>query len=432
MLDIQFVRDNPKLVEEKSKQKGCDVNVPELLRVDEERRALLADLEAVRAERNVHSALQKGGKPDAAAVEKGKELKERVTLMEQKLAPLELDLKVLLNTIPNMPVDDVPIGTSEEDNVVTSQWGEKPVFDFKPKQAWEISSSRNMLDQERAAKISGSRFVFIKGDLVRLNHALITWAMDQLCDENVIRSIIRENNLKIAVKPFVPVLPPVMLRTDVYEATGRLKPGDVTYKIEQDDLWLIGSAEHTMCAMYQNEILPKQDLPIRYAGYSTSFRREAGTYGKDEKGTFRNHQFDKIELEVFSDQESGLDEHLFLIAVQEHLLRKLGLHYRVVNKCTADIGDPNARGVDLDCWMPGQDAYREISSADFMTDYQARGLKTRYKDNDGQVKFVHTNDATGLVLSRIPIAIIEQNQTKDGEIVLPEVLRPYMGGREKI
>lgn len=432
MLDIQFIRENPELVAEKSKQKGCDVNIKELLRVDEERRIVLSRLEEARAERNNHSDSLKAGKPELADIEKGKQLKEQVTLLEHQLAPLEHDVQQLLKAVPNMPVEDVPIGSSEDDNVVVKHWGEKPKFSFTPKQAWEITQSRGMLDQERAAKISGSRFVFVKGDLVRLNWALMNWVMDALCDEKVIAHIIESNKLDIAVKPFVPVLPPVMLRTEVYEATGRLKPGDVTYKIEQDDVWLIGSAEHTMCAMYQNEILPANELPIRYAGYSTSFRREAGTYGKDEKGTFRNHQFDKIELEIFSDDTTGLQEHLFLIAVQEYLMQQLNLHYRVLNKCTADIGEPNARGVDIDCWMPGQDAFREVSTADYMTDYQARGLKTRYRDANNQIKFVHTNDATGLVLSRIPIAIIEQNQNEDSTFNVPEVLRPYMGGKERI
>jgi seryl-tRNA synthetase len=206
----------------------------------------------------------------------------------------------------------------------------------------------------------------------------------------------------------------------------------VTYKIEQDDLWLNASAEHTLCTMYWNEILPEESLPIRYLGYSTSFRREAGTYGKDAEGIFRMHQFDKLEMEVFSTGETGLAEHKLLIAIQEYLVQQLGLPYRLVQKCTFDIGKPNASGLDIDCWFPGQGAYRETHTADYMTDYQARDLKIRVKRSDGQMQLVHTNDATAFALGRILKAILENNQQEDGSIVVPEVLRPYLGGKESI
>ncbi len=253
-----------------------------------------------------------------------------------------------------------------------------------------------------------------------------------LGDEHVIQKLIDENKLNLVAKPYVPILPPVLLRTEPYVASARLNAEEVTYKIDQDDLWLTASAEHSLCSMYWNEVLPEEQLPIRYIGYSTSFRREAGTYGKDDEGIFRMHQFDKLEMEVFSTPETGLDEHYLAVAVQEYLVSQIGVPYRVVNKCTADIGKPNARGVDIDCWFPGQAAYRETHSADYISDYQARDLKTRVKRKDGSLELVHTNDATAFAMGRILKAILENNQTADGRVNIPEVLQPYMGGKSQI
>jgi seryl-tRNA synthetase len=223
-----------------------------------------------------------------------------------------------------------------------------------------------------------------------------------------------------------------MLRTEPYVASARLNAEEVTYKIEQDDLWLNASAEHTLCTMYWNEVLPEEQLPIRYLGYSTSFRREAGTYGKDTEGIIRLHQFDKLEMEVFSTPEDGEDEHKLQIAIQEYLVQQLGLPYRLLNKCTFDIGKPNAHGVDIDCWFPAQNTYRETHTADYMTDYQARDLKIRTRRKDGRIDLVHTNDATAFAMSRILAAIMENNQTADGHITIPEVLRPFLQNQTQI
>jgi seryl-tRNA synthetase len=223
-----------------------------------------------------------------------------------------------------------------------------------------------------------------------------------------------------------------MLRTEPYVASARLNAEEVTYKIEQDDLWLNASAEHTLCTMYWNEVLPEEMLPIRYIGYSTSFRREAGTYGKDMEGIMRLHQFDKLEMEVFSNAETGLSEHLLLIAIQEYLVQQLNLPYQVLQKCTADIGKPNARGVDIEIWLPGQGQYRETHTADYMTDYQSRDLKIRAKFKDDKTQLVHTNDATAFALGRIMVAILENYQTADGHVNIPEVLLPYMNGKVQI
>ena len=434
MLDILFIRDNPELVEEKSKQKGYDVDIRQLLELDAQRRTRLTQVEELRARRNTLSDSMKGGKPSPEQLEQGRQLKEEIARLEAELGPLEEEFERLLKAVPNMPLEDVPVGATEEENVVAKQVGEPTVFDFAPKNHWEILEPRDMLDKERAAKIAGSRFGYIKGDLVMLQFAIKQFVMDTLTDEKVIAKLIEQNGLHIPAKPFTPVLPPAMLRTEPYQASARLNAEEVTYRAGQpeDDLWLNASAEHTLCTMYWNEILPEDMFPIRYIGFLTSFRREAGTYGKDAEGMIRWHQFDKLEMEVFSTPETGVDEHKLQVAIQEYLVQQLGVPYQVLQKCTFDIGKPNARGIDIECWFPGQQKYRETHTADYMTDYQARDLKTRVRRADGSVELVHTNDATAFALNRISAAIIENYQTADGHVIIPEVLRPYMQNREQI
>jgi seryl-tRNA synthetase len=427
MLDIQFVRDNPELVQEKTKQKGYDVDIAKLLKLDSERRARLTQIEELRRRRNEQAETTKGQKPSEEQLAVGKQLKEELARHEADLQQIDTDYLALLKAVPNMPLDDVPVGLSEKENKVTKKVGEQKTYDFQPKPHWEIAEPRGLIDKERAAKISGSRFAYIKGDLVRLQFAVIQFVLQTLGDEKIIRKLIQENNLKLAVKPFTPVLPPAVLRTEPYAASARLNAEEVTYRLANDDLWLNASAEHTLCTMYWNEILPEEMLPIRYVGYSTSFRREAGTYGKDTEGIVRMHQFDKLEMEVFSTPETGLDEHLLLVAVQEYLVQQLGLPYQFLLKCTFDIGKPNARGIDIECWFPGQNRYIETHTADFITDYQARDLKIRVRRQDGNLDLVHTNDATAFALGRILAAIIENYQTADGRVRVPEVLIPFMG-----
>jgi seryl-tRNA synthetase len=288
-----------------------------------------------------------------------------------------------------------------------------------------------LIDKERAAKVAGSRFAYIKGDLVRLQFALIQFGLDILTNTETIKKIVQENDLQTVIKPFIPVLPPAVARTDVYVATGRLNKEEQTYKLEDDDLWLNASAEHTLAPMYLNETLNADELPLRYVGYTTAFRREAGTYGKDTEGIFRVHQFDKLEMESFTRPEDGLSEHLLMVAIQEYLLQQLKLPYQVLEKCTADIGFPNAKGVDINTWLPSQDKYRETHTADFITDFQARSMQTRVKSENGS-EFVHTNDATAFALGRTLVAIIENYQTKEGKIRIPEVLQPYLGGQTEL
>jgi seryl-tRNA synthetase len=434
MLDIQFIRDNPDVVAEKSKQKGYNVDIRKLLELDEQRRQLVTKIEELRAARNDFAAQLKSGKPTSEQIQRGKELKEKIADLEGNLQPVEADYGTLLRTVPNMPLADVPVGASEEENVVAKTVGALPKFDFTPKHHWQLAEPKDLIDKERAAKIAGSRFAYLKGDLVRLQFALIQFVMQALGDETILQKLIDENDLKVSAKPFTPVLPPAMLRTEPYVASARLNAEDVTYRAGQpeDDLWLNASAEHTLCTMYWNEILPEEQLPIRYLGYSTSFRREAGTYGKDTEGIFRLHQFDKLEMEVFSTPEDGEDEHKLQIAIQEYLVQQLGLPYRLLNKCTFDIGKPNAHGVDIDTWFPAQNTYRETHTADYMTDYQARDLKIRVRRQSGDIDLVHTNDATAFAMSRILAALMENNQTADGHITIPTVLRPFLQNQAQI
>jgi seryl-tRNA synthetase len=431
MLDIQFIRDNPDLVEEKSKQKNVKVNIAELLKLDEEKRSLQTQIEERREQRNKLTA-NITGKPSDEDIQKGHNLKSEIAELEGKLQPIESKYLELLKQVPNMPTEDVPVGATEAENKVVKEWGDKKDFDFQPKPHWEIGEAKGLIDKERAAKISGARFTYLKGGLVELEFALIQYVMRTLSDSNVIEKIIQDNNLNLPSKAFIPVLPPMMMRTKPYEDTGRLKAEDITYKLADDDLWLIASAEHSMVSMYMDEILDKSLLPIRYIAFSTSFRREVGSYGKDTNGIARMHHFNKLEMEVFSDAASSADEHLLLIGIQEHIVQSLGIPYRVVLKCTADIGGPNARGVDIDMWLPGQSIYKESHTADYMTDFQSRDLKIRSKNQDGIIELVHTNDATALAMERTLAAIIENYQTKDGHIIVPEILKPYLSGRDEI
>jgi seryl-tRNA synthetase len=431
MLDIQFIRDNAELVAEKSKQKGYEVDIQQLLGFDKERRELTRQVEDLRRQRNELTAQTKGKKPSDDQVKAGRDLKDKLADLEHQRASIEKEFTELLNKVPNMPLDDVPVGASEADNTVVKTWGEKPKFDFKPRNHWQIGEAKGWIDKERAGKVAGSRFAYIKGDLVLMEFALWQFALGKLTDEKVLQQIIEDNNLKVGPKPFVPVLPPAVAKKAVFEATGRLNKEEQTYKIEDEDLWLNASAEHTLAPMYLNEILDEKDFPLRYVGYTTAFRREAGTYGKDKEGILRLHQFNKLEMECFNLPEDSLQEHLFLVAVQEYLMQQLGLPYQLVNKCTAEIGFPNARGVDIEVWLPGQGKHRETHTADYITDYQTRSMKTRVRRQDGSVELAHTNDATAFS-ERPLIAIIENFQTKDGNVKVPAVLQPFMAGKTEI
>lgn len=428
MLDIQFIRENPELVQEKSAQKGVAIDVQQLLGFDDKRRELIQKADEIRRQRNELAESTKGQRPSDEQIAAGKMLKEQSADIEHKLTSISKEYEELLHKVPNMPSDDTPVGDSEEYNQVIKTWGEKPVFDFEPKAHWEMMQ---YIDQERAAAISGARFAFLQKGMVRMQFALNLFGIDVLTDQSVLEKIISDNNLDVSAKPFELLAPPMMMRTEAYERTERLKPDDVTFKLANDDLWLVGSAEHSMVAYYMDQALEADALPKRFVGHSTSFRREVGSAGKDTRGIIRTHHFDKLEMESFSTPEQSESEHKLMIAIQEYIMQQLELPYQVVLKCTFDMGAPNARGVDIETWMPGQNAYRETHSADWLTDYQARRLGTKIRKGDDTRVVAHTNDAT-VVTTRVLIAIMENYQTADEHIRVPTVLKAYMGGAETI
>jgi seryl-tRNA synthetase len=392
--------------------------VDTFLKLDEEWRALTKNLEEKRAEQKKLS--------EARNIEAGKKNKEEIKTLEEKLSDVEKERDIVWSGIPNLPSDDTPVGKSEEDNKVLRKSGEPKKFDFKPKDHLELGEALGLIDVASAGKISGARFAYLKGDAVLLEFALVQYAFEVLGSEKILGSIAKNAGLNISPKPFVPVIPPTMVRPDVFQRMGRLEPKEERYYIPSDDIYLIGSAEHTLGPLHMDESISEEKLPIRYAGFSTSYRREAGSYGKDMRGILRLHQFDKLEIESFTAPEDSVAEQDFFVAIQEYLMQSLGLPYQVVSICTGDMGGPDARQIDIETWMPGQGKYRETHTADLMTDYQARRLNTKVRRKDGKSEFAHMNDAT--VFSQRPIiAIIENYQTEDGKIEIPKVLQKYVG-----
>jgi seryl-tRNA synthetase len=432
MLDIQFIRDNHKEVQKKSGQKGFDVDIDNLLKLDTERKKLLRQVEELRAKRNhVAEKIKQAGKPDKKLVDEGKQAKVQLAEREKYFDETDKQWLDLLKSVPNMPLDEVPVGKDENDNKVMAAAGDKPKFDFEPKSHVQLGEAKGWIDKQRAAKVAGTRFVYLKGDLVRLEMALMQYGVDRLGDEKFIKMVAKDNKLGISTKPFEPILPPAMARTKAYDATARLDKEETTYKLADDDLWLNASAEHTLAPMFSNETIDESHLPLRYIGHTTAFRREAGSYGKDTEGILRLHQFNKLEMESFTKPKDGVSEHILMTMLQRKLMEELEIPYQLIQKCTADIGGPNASGWDINCWMPGQGAYRETHTADYMGDYQARRMKTKYKSKDGKTGLVHTNDAT-VFAQRQLIAIVENYQTKDGGVKVPKVLQKYMGGKKTI
>ncbi len=429
MLDIQFIRSNKETLAKVAKDKGLAFDVEALLAKDQERIALLQEIEELKSLKNDINDLIQQAKTDeerAEIIAKGKEIKVKLDEKEPLFVAVKGEYDVLMATVPNIVSPDTPIGKDESENVVMRQVGEKPKFEFQPKEHFQIGEALGIIDTERAAKVSGSRFAYLKGDLVLLEFALMQLAFSVLTNRETLDSIIKKNNLSISATPFIPVIPPVFIKPEPFEKMARIEPKEERYYMPEDNLYLIGSAEHTLGAMHMDEVFQESELPVRYIGFSTAFRREAGSYGKDMKGILRVHQFDKSEMESFTVPEQSLEEQNFFVAIQEHLVQALGIPYQVVQICTGDMGAPDARQIDIECWLPGQNRYRETHTSDLMTDYQARRLNTRVKRGNGETQFVHMNDAT-VFAGRTMIAILENYQRADGSVVVPEVLRPFVG-----
>jgi seryl-tRNA synthetase len=394
------------------------VDVDRILSLDAERRRLQGEIDAVNAARK--EAAQ------AKDIPKGRALKDDAVRIEAELVRVETELNPLLLHIPNLPSADTPIGKDDSENVVLRTWGQPRAFDFKPKDHVELGEALGIIDNQKASEVAGARFAYLKGDLVLLQFALAQYAFSLLTSEATIKDIIDRAGLSVSTKPFLPIHPPLMIRPEVFQRMARMEPREERYHIPSDDAFLIGSAEHTLGPLHMDETLKEADLPRRYVAFTPAFRREAGSYGKDMRGIIRLHQFDKMEMESFSTPELGIAEQGLFVAIEEHLCQKLELPYRVVMTCTGDQGDPDARHLDIETWMPGQDKYRETHSADYMTDYQSRRLATKVKRADGSNQFVHMNDAT-VFAGRTIVAILENYQEADGSVRVPEVLVPYMG-----
>jgi seryl-tRNA synthetase len=430
MLDIQFIRSNAAAVKEAVTAKNLSVDIDALLKKDEERLKLLQELEELKSLKNDINDLIQQAKTDgerAEVIAKGKEIKARIDTLEPLYDKTKTEFEELMMQVPNVPSADTPRGKDESENVVLRQVGEKRTFTFQPKEHWELGERLGIIDIDRAAKVSGSRFAYLRGDLALLQFALVQHVFSILTDRTKLAAIIAKADLKVSDAPFVPIVPPVFIKPEPFGKMARIHPKDERYYLPEDNLFLIGSAEHTLGSMHMDETFQESELPVRYVGYSTSFRREAGSYGKDMKGILRLHQFDKLEMESFSLAENSLEEQNLFVAIQEYLVASLGLPYQVVQICTGDMGVPDARQIDIECFMPGQNKYRETHTSDLMTDYQSRRLNTRVKRADSRIEHVHMNDATAFAIGRTLIAIMENYQQEDGSITVPDVLRPYIG-----
>jgi seryl-tRNA synthetase len=420
MLDIKFIRENPELVKTGIEKKGADSSlVDNVMDLDKKRRELIQQIDTLRAKKNIveEKLLKEKEENKKEILDVLKQVKLVLETKEKELNQLETEYQKLMSSIPNLPLEDVIAGKDERDNQVLKEVGEKAKFNFTPKDYLFLGESLDIIDTKRAAKTSGSRFGFLKREAAQLEIALIHLAFDRLTK-----------------KGFIPVVPPVLIKPEPFWGMGYLNKGrEEVYYLEKDDLYLIGTAEQIIGPMHMNEILKEEELPLRYAGFSSCFRREAGSYGKDTKGILRVHQFDKVEMFIFSKPEEAKKEHELLLSLEEEFMRSLDIPYRVINICSGDLGDPAAAKYDIEAWMPGQNngqgEYRETHSTSNCTDYQARRLNVKYLNpQTSKNEFVYTLNGTALAIGRAIIAILENYQTKEGFIRIPKVLVPYMGG----
>ncbi len=422
MLDLRFIREHPDLVREKLARRGGEYPLEQLLELDQLRRKLIQEVENLRHERKKASEaigeLKRKGKDITAETTRVKELGERLKSLEKELQEIEAQVKTLLLEIPNLPHDSVPLGADEKDNQVVKRWGDMPSFDFTPRPHWEIGEELGIFDFVRAAKITGSRFVVYRGAGAMLERALITFMLD----------------LHTRAHGYREVLPPFIVNEASMIGTGQLpKFKEDLFKLEDWDYYLIPTAEVPVTNLHRSEIVPEKALPLYYVAYTPCFRAEAGSHGRDVRGIIRQHQFNKVELVKFVSPENSYEELETLLLDAEEVLQKLGLPYRVVVLCTGDLGFSAAKTYDIEVWAPGQERFVEISSCSNFEDYQARRANIRYRPQGGQKpRFVHTLNGSGLAVGRTLMAILENYQQKDGTVVVPEVLRPYMGGLEVI
>ncbi len=422
MLDIKFIRQNTELVRRKMLERGQEMDMSPFLNLDTRRRDILQEVEGLRSDRNTVSkdiGEKKKKKEDASEqIARMGEVSARIKSLDDELKKVEEDLNAMVMVIPNLPHDSVVYGTSSEDNPVIRVWGEKPQFSFAPKPHWDIGEDLKILDFERGAKITGARFTVYMGLGAMLERAIINFMLD----------------LHIFDHGYTEVLAPFMVNRESMTATGQLPKFEADlFRVDQVDYFLIPTAEVPVTNIHRDEILSEKELPIHYVSYSPCFRAEAGSYGKDTRGLIRQHQFNKVEMVKFSRPETSYDELEKLTANAEDVLQRLNIPYRTVSLCTADLGFSSAKTYDVEAWLPGQDAYREISSCSNFEDFQSRRAAIRFRREDtGKLDFVHTLNGSGLAAGRTVVAVLENYQQADGSVVIPEALRPYMKGIDRI
>ena len=421
MLDPKLVKEKPQIIRDMLKTRSVDFDLDTLIESDQKRREFIIKTDELRKKKNqvaLEIAQKKKAGEDASSIlSEMKNVSAELAKLESKQENIENTYSKLALTIPNLVHDSVPVGTDESANQEVRKWGDIPNFDFKINDHIDISENLDLVDLERAAKVAGARFYYLKNDLVRLNQSLIHYGLDFL-----------------AKKEYSLVQPPYMINRESMEGAVIADDfEDVIYKVEGEDLYMIGTSEHAMAAMHSKEIIEGKDLPIRYAGVSPCFRKEAGAHGRDQKGIFRVHQFDKIEQFVFSRPEDSWKEHERMLSVAEEFYQSLEIPHRVMLLSTGDMGKVSAKTYDIEAWMAGQNAYREIVSCSNCLDYQARRLKIRFRDKTNEdTQYVHTLNSTLIATTRVLVSIMENFQTKDGHIKIPSVLQSYMGNQKEI
>ncbi len=421
MIDLKLLRENPEILRKALDARGAQIDLDELVALDSERRKLVFEADGLKQTRNEVSEkiaqLKKAKKDAKALIEEMREVGQKIGALDADIKSKDEQIRALWLAIPNIPHPSVPYGTSEQDNQEIRRWGEAPHFDFKPLSHADLGERLGILDFERAAKITGARFTLSFGPGAMLERALMNFMLD----------------LHTKKHGYTEVLPPFLVNTDSMVGTGQFPKFAGDYFVCQPDQYvLVPTAEVPVTNIYRNEILEEASLPIRFAAYTACFRREAGSYGKDTRGMIRVHQFNKVELVKFCRPEESYEEHERLTRDAEEVLQLLEIHYRVVALCTADLGDAAAKCYDIEAWIPSQNTYREISSCSNFEDYQARRANIRYRPKDGKPRFVHTLNGSGLAIGRTVVAILENFQQADGTVVVPQNLRPYMDGMERI
>ena len=422
MLDIKYLRQNVEFVRRKMLERGQEMDFGPFIAMDAKRLDILHEVELLRNERNTASkeiGEKKQRKEDASAlIARMGEVSTRIRELDEGLKKTEAELNEMGMILPNIPHESVAYGTSSEDNPIVRTWGEKKLFDFQPRPHWEIGEKTNTLDFARGAKITGARFTLYRGLGAMLERAIINFMLD----------------LHIAEHGYTEMLPPFLANRESMTGTGQLpKFAEDLFKVEKTDYYLIPTAEVPVTNIHRDEILSEKDLPIYYVAYSPCFRAEAGSYGKDTRGLIRQHQFNKVEMVKFTTPETSYDELEKLTLNAEEVLKRLNIPYRTVSLCTADLGFSSAKTYDVEVWLPGQDTYRELSSCSNFEDFQARRASIRFRrEGSGKVEFVHTLNGSGLAAGRTTVAVMENYQQTDGGVLIPEALRPYMRGIDRI